>query len=243
MKNIGMLTILTLSLIPINGLTQISFSNLPENKTSIGALYSQQKVGVCFDDGTDCVLLNIKQITGGFDYRLVKNSKISFYPSLTFGKMDFEDEHLDFPPSPALYIRVSNIYDIDTNSLGVFYIGEIGASYLQMVYNFDFNDTIHLIAPSVGGGIGIYKKFRNKNSEWVITPSFSLYYHNVWHAIGQYSVEKAGFYSVEDIYTIKLLSGQVEVEIEISPGVSIIGLSTFSFQGSGSIFTIGVNFH
>ena len=234
MKTVKILIILTLTLISTNGWTQISFFDSSENRTSIGALYSQQTTRLYFDDGDETMLIKVKQITGSLDYRLRKTTKLSLYPSLTFGKMDIEDTNLDFPPSPSLYIRVSSAHSLNDNQLGTFYIGEAGISFLQIVHNFD--ETAYSITASVGGGIGIYQKIKIGNPKLSITPSFSIYYHNVRYWIFTKT-------RLDDPITTKPISGQASLEIEISPTISVIGLSTFSFQNSESIFTIGVNFH
>ena len=80
------LAILTSILIPTNGWSQLTFSDSSENKTAIGALYSQYTVGLYFDDGYEERYISTRQITGSFDYKLMNNIKFFLYPSVTFGE-------------------------------------------------------------------------------------------------------------------------------------------------------------
>lgn len=234
MKMAWILIISTLTLISTNGWTQISFSDSPENKTPIGALYTQQTTRLYFDDVDESALIKVRQITGSLDYRLRKTTKLSFYPSLTFGKMDIENVNLDFPPSPTLYICLSSAHSLNDEGLSVFSISETGVSSLQIVNNFD--KTAYSITASIGGGIGVYQKIKTGKQKLTITPSFGIYYHYRRH----FRFTKT---NSEVPITTKPISGRASVEVEISPNISIIGLSTFSFQNSESIFSIGINFH
>ena len=232
------LAILTSILIPTNGWSQLTFSDSSENKTAIGALYSQYTVGLYFDDGYEERYISTRQITGSFDYRLMNNIKFFLYPSMTFGETSIKDRNeeinVNFPPSPGLSVSVSNIYSKYENTIGYFYIGNIQASRLTVTTNFD--DGIFCARALAGGGIGIYRKITFANSGLIASPSFGVFYHKMWY--WSYTLDDLDTYLTN--HTIR---GQAGIEVEVSPNTSIVGLFAFSFQNPESAFTIGIHFH
>ena len=237
MKTIVMLIILILQLIPTYGWTQMSFTDPSNNSASIGAFYSQHDFPLCGEEnsGVECLSLKTRQITGSFDFHIMEDTRLSLYPSITLANMNIGNENLSVPTSPGVYVRLSShSANIGGSNLGVFYLGEAGASYIRMTANYSY--TIHSIITSYGGGIGIYRKFKDFFPEFVLTPSFGIYYHNL-----SYYVNLGPDFN--DAYMTSAISGQIEIEVEISPNISIIGISTFSFQNSKSIFALGLNFH
>lgn len=237
MKTIVILAILILQIIPTYGWAQTSFANPSNNLVSLGVFYSLQDFPICAQENykLECLLLKARQITGSFDFHIMKNTKLSLYPNITLANMNIKDENLTVPSSPGVYFRISSQKtNIGRSSIGISYAGEAGVSYLRLIPNYSY--TLHSIITSYGGGIGIYHKSKDMIPNYVITPSFSIYYHYLSYYVN----------IGDDLYPpymTSAISGQAEIEFEISPKISIIGISTFSFYRSESVFALGINFH
>jgi len=212
-----------LALCPVTAYSQGGFYELPTGETGFGLGFSTQEEG--------------RTIEASLDYAIDKHSKFSFYAGIGF----IDNGELtafggDIPPSPGGGINLLHVKPLGDTGIEYFFRGDFGAAFAWVVEEATNETLARSRALGLSGSTGILKRLGTE-SEWVINPFFAVSYTNFWTTI------ETPPWDFEETESASNFSGEVGVEIEMSPTVSAIGVFAFSFESSDTAFRIGLNFH
>ena len=157
---------------------------------------------------------NSTSIFGTSGYYTDKQSQVHFGFGLTFPK------NSDIPPIPEIRIATLRVYPLKESEMGLYWLGNISAARSE------FKNFVSY-GVAFGGGGGIFKRIQNQ-SKFGITPYAGIYFGSVYTNITK---------ELESVWT-----GELGLEVDISPTSSLIGSYHFFLQDTGSSFSIGLTF-
>ena len=149
-------------------------------------------------------------------YYTSKRSQVHFGFGLTF----FRNIDSDLPPIPEIGIATLSVYPLKESGMGFYGLGSISAARLE------FEDFVSY-GVAFGGGGGIFKRIQNQ-SKFGITPFAGIYLKSVYTNTTK---------ELQSVWT-----GEIGLEVDISPTSSLIGSYHFFLQDAGSSFSIGLSF-
>ena len=150
--------------------------------------------------------------------------------------LDNEGLNETTPPSPSGVVALEKTSGLGTTGLQAFLSGGFMASSKKKVSSRD-NITLRSIVDLTAlGGAGIFKRLKT-SSEFVITPSFGIYYAYTWQTTDNNLLEQRNTTEFSDF------SGTVGLQLDLAPEVSVWGTLTFSFDNPDTVLSVGFNWY
>jgi len=209
-----------------NAFSQTGILSLPKDSSAVGLAYQMYNPPETDKDNTQA-----RNIRGCLDWQFNKATKVSFIPGVAFLNTNYNTID-SIPPSPSFELRFTTTGAINpARTLDYFIRGAAQVNYLQTHRQ---SSVLHTVTTTLTGGIGCLYKLQTI-SEWQFNPFFGVFYSNVWQNISTTQQILS-----DDNYN--LFTGEVGLEIEVSPTTHIIGAVVFSFETDETIYNIGVNF-
>ena len=222
LKKVHPYIIFFFALLPITAYSQTSLYKLPKGRTGLGLGFRTAE--------------NINTISGGLDYGIDKDLKISFTAGVGLIDDDGYNRTLEIPPAPAGGLSIVRINSLGQTGLDYFLNGSFSTMFSRTV-DASTNETfVKTRTLGLTGGGGILKRLGTK-SGWALTPFFGVYYSNVWEVI------ERQWLGLEEATSNSSILGEAGMEIAVSRTTSIIGSVLFSFESSDTAFSIGINLH
>lgn len=218
-------------LCPVAVYAQASLYRLPTGDTSLGVALSQQNIGIIESKNTTTVGANL-------DYGIEDNLKISFQVGVGL------TDATDMPPAPKGGVGIMRLKPLGDTGLDYFLGGDFGAVFFRSVQastNRVFESSRIL---SLSGAAGVLKRLETESGQ-VMHPFFALSYIRSWET------SEAHAELTEELENVVFkrsarrgdLVGEIGIEIELSPTVTVLGGLQFSFERSDIAFRVGLNFY
>ena len=213
-------------LCPVIAYAQTSLYRLPTADTSLGLALSRQDIGITKPIVTTTVGANL-------DYGIEDDLKISFQAGV--GLSDAPA----MPPAPTGVIDIVRIKPLGDTGLDYFWRGDFGAVFFRTVQE----STNQILERSrilrLSGAAGVLKRLETESGQ-VMLPFFALSYIRSWETLETNPEENW-------TYTRSArrgdLAGEIGIEIEWSPTITVLGGLQFSFERSDIAFRVGLNFY
>ncbi len=193
--------------------------------------------------GKSALGMNISFINNGKNFSGYLTSPIDHSTQAIFGVGIglLDNERLtgagtSIPPSPSGVVALEKTSGLGTTGLQSFLTGGFRASSAKEVLTQENTTLFSTVDLTAFGGAGIFKRLKT-SSELVMTPSFGVYYAYTWRT--------AEDKTLSDKKTIESsnFSGEVSLQLDLAPELSIWGALRFSFDTSDTILTVGFNWH
>ena len=208
-------------MLPVATYSQSGFYRLPMGETAFGIGLNTRE--------------NVASLTGQLDYGIGNDSKLWLAGGVSFVD-DSRVESLggDIPPSPAAGIGITTATPLGPT--GLEYISNI--YFLAELARIVEDDATLLSLRTFDLGImsGILKRIETQ-SELVFKPFFALNYGNRWLTMDSNPL------GINETESDDAYSGQLGLELEMTPAVSLLGTFVFAFESSDTVFALGLNFH
>ena len=223
--------VLMFVLSPIAAYSQTSLYQLSKEDTSLGLALSKQDIGIIKLKDTTTVSANL-------DYGIQDDLKISFQVGVGL------TDATDVPPAPNGVVGIVRLKPLGDTGLEYFWRGDFGAVFFRSVQE----STNRILERSrifnLSGAAGVLKRLETESGQ-VMHPFFALSYIRSWET----SEADAEFAEELENLVFKKsarrgdLTGEIGIEIELSPTVTALGGLQFSFERSDIAFRVGLNFY
>ena len=221
-------------LLPVTAYSQIGFIRICDKEKWLPVLASLASTLGRSQDA-------IADTSGILSYGMSSHTRIGLISNIGFFGRNRYGSELDVPPSLMIGIQPVHTRSLGQTGLdyfltGAFYTGF--SSGISRPLNAPADATLLSVRTngfSSGGGIS---KRLETNFGWVLNPFCGVSYSRSWTRVSREEEPKIRLNRVSSGY-----GGQVGLEIELSPAISvrgIFGVSSKDFDGS---FRIGLNFH
>ena len=216
---------------PVTAYAQASLYRLSTEDTSLGLALSQQDIGIIEPKDTTTLSANL-------DYGIEDDLKISFQVGVGL------TDETTTPPAPTGVVGIVRLKPLGDTGLEYFWRGDFGAVFFRSVQE----STDRILERSrilrLSGAAGVLKRLETESGQ-VMHPFFALSYIRSWETL-EANAELAEEF--EDLVFKKSLghgdlTGEVGIEIELSPTVTALGGLKFSFERSDVAFRVGLNFY
>ena len=219
-------------LLPVTAYSQMGLYELRQGEMAAGIGIS----GLDFSRSQGAI-----GIQGNFNYGMSRHTRIGLISNISFLGRDSHGSELDVPP--ALMIGIQPVHTrplggtgLDYFLTGIFYTGF--SSGISQPLNAPADATLLSVRTNgFSSGAGISKRLET-NFGWVLNPFCGVSYSRSWTRVSREEDPKIRLNRVSSGY-----GGQVGLEIELSPAISVRGAFSVSFENFDGNFRIGLNFH
>ena len=216
---------------PIAAYSQTSLYRLPTADTSLGLALSKQDIGITEPKDTTTLGANL-------DYGIEEDLKISFQVGIGL------TDATAVPPAPNGVVSIVRLKPLGDTGLEYFWRGDFGAMFFRSVQE----STNRILERSrilkLSGAAGVLKRLETESGQ-VMHPFFALSYIRSWEtseADAEFA-EELGNLVFKKSARRGDLTGEIGIEIELSPTVTALGGLQFSFERSDIAFRVGLNFY
>lgn len=219
-------------LLPVTAYSQIGLYELRQGEMAAGIGIS----GLDFSRSQDAM-----EIRGNFSYGMSSHTKIGLISNIGFLSRNRYGSELDVPPSLMIGIQPVHTRPLGQTGLNYFLTGAFYTGFssgISRPLNAPANATLLSVRTngfSSGGGIS---KRLETNFGWVLNPFCGVFYSRSWTRVSREEEPKIRLKRVSAGY-----GGQVGLDIELSPAISVRGAFGVSFEDFDGSFSIGLNFH
>ena len=216
---------------PIAAYSQTSLYRLPTADTSLGLALSRQEIGITEPKDTTTLGANL-------DYGIEDDLKISFQVGV--GLTDAPA----VPPAPNAGISIVRLNPLGDTGLQYFWKGDFGAIFFRSVQESTNQILERSRILSLSGAAGVLKRLETESGQ-VMHPFFALSYIRSWEtseANAEFAEELENLVFKKSVRRGDL-TGEIGIEIELSPTVTALGGLQFSFERSDIAFRVGLNFY
>lgn len=180
-------------------------------------------------------------MAGSLGYGINNQTKIVLTANMGSFNRDRYGPELDVPPSVAIGVGPVHVGSLGQTGLGYFLTGAVyrgfSSGISRRLDDPTYQRLLSVRTNGIGGGGGISKRLET-NFGWVLTPFCGVSYSRSWSRISRGAPGEITLNRVRSGY-----GGQVGLEIELSPAISVSGAFGVSFEDFNSSFSIGLNFH
>lgn len=231
LKKIWVCTVFLFALLPITAYSQTGLYDLRQGRMAIG-------LGV---SGLDFRSQDAFEIGGNLSYGISSHTRIGLISNIGFLGRNRYGSELDVPPSVMIGIQPVHTRPLGQTGLNYFLTGAFYTGFSSGVsrpLNAPADATLLSVRTNgfFGGG-GISKRLET-NFGWVLNPFCGVSYSRSWTRVSREEEPKIRLNRVSSGY-----GGQVGLEIELSPAISVGGVISVSFEDFDRSFSIGLNFH
>ncbi|RKU22850.1 hypothetical protein C6503_03545 [Candidatus Poribacteria bacterium] len=172
-----------------------------------------------------------RNIRAALDYHFNRSAKVSLIPGIAF--LDIANQRdIDVPPSPSAEVHFITMGEFDTEKMiDYFFRSSFRADYALIHSG---GRSRHYVNTALTGGMGFIGKLRTA-TQWQFYPFGGVFYSYIWR-----NTSTVRYLLDNDTYS--LFTGEVGVEIQVSPMTHLIGSVQFSFETSEIIYSIGLSF-
>lgn len=180
-------------------------------------------------------------IAGNLSYGINNRTKIVLTTNMGSFNTDRYGTEFDVPPSVAIGIGPVHVGSLGQTGLGYFLTGAVYRGFSSEISRRlddpTYQRRLSVRTNGIAGGGGISKRLET-NFGWVLTPFCGVSYSRSWSRISRRAPEEITLNRVRAGY-----GGQVGLEIELSPAISVSGAFGVSFEDFNSSFSIGLSLH
>ncbi|MDE0401638.1 MAG: hypothetical protein OXL96_27910 [Candidatus Poribacteria bacterium] len=221
-----------LLLLPITAYSQTGLYKLRQGGMAAGLSFT----GLDFSSSQDAI-----GIGGSFSYGISNHTKIELISNIGFLDRNRYGSEFDVPPSLAVGIRSVHTRPLGQTGLDYFLTGAFYRGFssgISRPLDAPADATLLSVRTNgLSGGGGIAKRLET-NFGWVLNPFCGLSYSRSWTRVSRTEAPEMILNRARSGY-----GGQVGLEIELSPAISVRGAFGVSFENFDGSFSIGLNFH
>lgn len=182
-------------------------------------------------------------IGGNLSYGISSQTRIALIANMGIVDEDrYSDTGLDVPPPVAIGIRPMHVSSLGRTGLDYFVSGTVYTGFSSGIsYKLDDPTDATLFSvrtTGVGGGGGILKHIET-GFGWRLNPFCRVSYSRSWTHIG----DKSGRDEDGHNRTYSGFGGEVGLEVELSPAISVVGGYGFSLEDFDGTFSVGLSLH
>ena len=232
LKKISTCIVCLFLLLPVTVYSQMGLYELPRGGMAVGLGFT----GFDFSGNQDAI-----GMAGSLGYGISNQTKIVLTANMGSFNRDRYGPELDVPPSVAIGIRPVHVGSLGQTGLDYFLTGTVyrgfSSGISRRLDDPTYQRLLSVRTNGIGGGGGISKRLET-NFGWVLNPFCGVSYSRSWYRISRKAPGEITLNRVRSGY-----GGQVGLEIELSPAISVSGAFGVSFEDFNSSFSIGLNFH
>ena len=180
-------------------------------------------------------------IRGSFSYGMSNHTRIAVISTIGSLARNRYGSELDVPPSLVIGIQSVHTRPLGQTGLDYFLTGAFYRGFSSGVsrpLNAPAEATLLSVRTNgLSGGGGISKRLET-NFGWLLNPFCGVSYSRSWTRVSRTEAPEIILNRVRSGY-----GGQVGLEIELSPAISMRGAFGVSFEDFDGSFSIGLNFH
>ena len=211
-------------LFPVTAYSQTGLYGLPAGEMAVGLSLGRGQ--------------HSSAIGGNFGYGISNRTKVAFTGGVSFIDKNVYDGSVHQPLNFRGGVSLIHIRPLGQTGLDYFLSGHTYTGFYRLL-DASTNETI-TSAHSVGlsGGGGLIKRFET-DFGWALKPFCSIFSSGAWARLDA----KDGSVEVRESPTFLGFAGNVGLEIEISPMISVVGVFGVDLEDFDRGFSIGLNFH
>ena len=216
---------------PIAAYSQTSLYRLPTADTSLGLALSRQDIGITEPKDTTTLGANL-------DYGIEDDLKISFQVGIGL------TDATAVPPAPNGVVSIVSLKPLGDTGLEYFWRGDFDAIFFRTVQESTNRVLERSRILNLSGAAGVLKRLETESGQ-VMHPFFALSYIRSWETSeteAEFAEELEGLVFKKSVRRGDL-TGEIGIEIELSPTVTALGGLQFSFERSDIAFRVGLNFY
>ena len=219
-------------LFPVPAYSQMELYELRQGEMAAGIGIS----GLDFSRSQDVI-----GIQGSFSYGMSRHTRIALISNIGFFGRNRYGSELDVPPSVMIGIQPVHTRPLGQTGLDYFLTGAFYRGFSSGISRpLDAPADAKLLSVrtnGLSGGGGISKRLET-NFGWVLNPFCGVSYSRSWTRVSYKEGREIIPNRVSSGY-----GGQVGLEIELSPAISVSGVFGVSFENFDGSFRIGLNLH
>ena len=212
-------------LFPVTAYSQTGLYELPTGEMAVGLSLGRGQ--------------HSSAIGGNFGYGISNRTKVALTGGVSFIDKDLYDgSSTHIPPSFGGGVVLAHIRPLGQTSLDYFFSGGIHTTFSRTL-DASTNETLaNALSVGLSGGGGLIKRFET-DFGWTLKPFCGIFCSGAWASLDA----KDGSVEVRENPTFLGFSGNVGLEIEISPMISVVGVFGVDLEDFDRGFSIGLNFH
>jgi len=190
---------------------------LPANEYSAG-------IGLAFAE-------NSTTISCAFEYGILPALEGSLGAGLEFAQES--DPEISVPPAPIFAVKISSTKPLGRTGLRYLTATSFTVEFAKIIHEYT-DEEVKVRGMYLSVGLGITKPI-NLESSFTLAPFVAIANTNAWVIL-----EAPGFKKKD---SDNAFSGQIGLDVGVSPDVDLIGSIIFSFEESDMAYSIYLSFH